>query len=51
MKVFVFDLLAYGAHLDHVKAPGAKELPYPLSAKHFDPKVGMQTYEEHLQAR
>ncbi len=50
MKVFVFDLLAYGAHLNHVKAPGAKELPYPLSAKHFDPEVGMRTYEEHLQA-
>ena len=50
MKVFVFDLLAYGAHLNLVKAPGVQELPYPLSAKHFDPKIGMQTYEEHLQA-
>ena len=50
MKVFVFDLLAYGAHLNHVKQPGVQELPYPLSAQHFDPEVGMRTYEEHLQA-
>ena len=29
MKVFVFDLLAYGEHLDHLKV--GSELPYPLS--------------------
>ena len=29
MKVFVFDLLAYGEHLDHLKV--GNELPYPLS--------------------
>jgi alkanesulfonate monooxygenase SsuD/methylene tetrahydromethanopterin reductase-like flavin-dependent oxidoreductase (luciferase family) len=49
MKVFVFDLLAYGAQLDHLKG-GGKELPYPLSGAHFDPEIGMRTYEEHLLA-
>ena len=29
MKVFVFDLLAYGENLEHVKV--GPELPYPLS--------------------
>ena len=29
MKVFVFDLLAYGENLEHVKV--GQELPYPLS--------------------
>jgi len=42
MKVFVFDLLAYDTHLDHLKGE-AVELPYPLSARHFDPEVGMRT--------
>ena len=28
MRVFVFDLLAYGKHLDHLKV--GNELPYPL---------------------
>ena len=34
MKVFVFDLLAYGEQLDHLKA-GGTELPYPLPKQHF----------------
>ena len=49
MKVFVFDLLAYDANLDHLKGGGA-ELPYPLAKRHFDPKTAMRTYEEHLDA-
>ena len=35
MKVFVFDLLPYGEHLDHLKI--GNELPYPLAKKHFNP--------------
>ena len=35
MKVFVFDLLAYDANLDDLKA-GGPELPYPLAKRHFD---------------
>ena len=34
MKVFVFDLLAYGEQLDHLKV--GNELPYPLSSRHFE---------------
>jgi len=49
MKVFVFDLLAYDTHLDHLKGD-AVELPYPLNGRHFDPEVGIRTYEEHLLA-
>jgi len=48
MKVFVFDLLAYGQQLDHLKA-GA-ELPYPLAGRHFKPEVAVRTYAEHLDA-
>ncbi len=49
MKVFVFDLLAYGENLDHVKQGGI-ELPYPLSRSHFKPEVAVRTYAEHLAA-
>ena len=49
MKVFVFDLLAYGENLDHLKQ-GAVELPYPLSKQHFKPDVAVRTYAEHLDA-
>jgi alkanesulfonate monooxygenase SsuD/methylene tetrahydromethanopterin reductase-like flavin-dependent oxidoreductase (luciferase family) len=49
MKVFVFDLLAYDANLDHLKN-GGPELPYPLAKEHFDPDTAMRTYEEHLDA-
>ena len=48
MKVFVFDLLAYGENLDHLKV-GA-ELPYPLSKQHFRSGVAVRTYAEHLAA-
>jgi alkanesulfonate monooxygenase SsuD/methylene tetrahydromethanopterin reductase-like flavin-dependent oxidoreductase (luciferase family) len=49
MKVFVFDLLAYDANLDHLKA-GGPELPYPLAKQHFDANTAVRTYEEHLDA-
>jgi alkanesulfonate monooxygenase SsuD/methylene tetrahydromethanopterin reductase-like flavin-dependent oxidoreductase (luciferase family) len=48
MKVFVFDLLAYGEQLEHLKV--GNELPYPLSNKHFKPEVAARTYAEHLEA-
>src|SRR5690242_19414628 len=48
MKVFVFDLLACGENLEHIKV-GA-ELPYPLSKKHFKADVAVRTYAEHLAA-
>ncbi len=49
MKVFVFDLLAYDANLDHLKN-GETELPYPLAGRYFDADTAMRTYEEHLDA-
>jgi len=49
MKVFVFDLLAYDANLDHLKE-GGPELPYPLAKRHFDAATAQRTYEEHLDA-
>src|SRR5258708_36990590 len=48
MKVFVFDLLAYGENLDHIKV--GSELPYPLSSRHFKSDVAVGTYAEHLDA-
>jgi alkanesulfonate monooxygenase SsuD/methylene tetrahydromethanopterin reductase-like flavin-dependent oxidoreductase (luciferase family) len=48
MKVFLFDLIAYGAHFEDAKA--AKLLPYPLPGHRFDREVGARTYEEHLEA-
>ncbi len=48
MKVFVFDLLPYGEHLDHLKE--GSELPYPLARKHVKPEVAARTYAEHLDA-
>jgi alkanesulfonate monooxygenase SsuD/methylene tetrahydromethanopterin reductase-like flavin-dependent oxidoreductase (luciferase family) len=48
MKVFVFDLLAYGEQLEHLKV--GNELPYPLPGKHFNPEVAARTYAEHLEA-
>ncbi len=47
MKVFLFDLIAYGAHFEDAKA--AKLLPYPLPGHRFDPEVGARTFEEHLE--
>jgi len=48
MRVFVFDLLPYGRHLEHLKE--GRELPWPLPRRHFDPEVAVRTYEEHLAA-
>ncbi len=48
MKVFIFDLLAYGENLDHIKE--GSELPYPLGPRHFKADVAVQTYAEHLAA-
>jgi alkanesulfonate monooxygenase SsuD/methylene tetrahydromethanopterin reductase-like flavin-dependent oxidoreductase (luciferase family) len=48
MKVFVFDLLPYGEHLEHLKQ--GRELPWPLPRRHFRPDVAVRTYEEHLTA-
>ena len=48
MKVFVFDLLPYAEHLDHLK--DGKELPWPLPRRHFKPEVAARTYAEHLDA-
>src|ERR1041384_7860492 len=48
MKVFVFDLLAYGEQLDHLKT--GSELPYPLVKRHFKSEVAVRTYAEHLAA-
>src|SRR5882762_9196983 len=48
MKVFVFDLVPYSEHLDHLKV--GKELPWPLPARHFKPEVAVRTYAEHLAA-
>lgn len=48
MKVFVFDLLAYGEQLEQLKVEG--ELPYPLQKEHFNPAVAARTYQEHLAA-
>src|SRR5258707_15737478 len=47
MRVFIFDLLAYGKHFDQYKE--SKYLPYPLSGDHYDRDVAALTYEQHLQ--
>jgi alkanesulfonate monooxygenase SsuD/methylene tetrahydromethanopterin reductase-like flavin-dependent oxidoreductase (luciferase family) len=47
MKVFVFDLLAYGRHFDEFKAD--RLIPYPLPGKHFDREIAARTYYEHLE--
>src|SRR5262245_32616415 len=48
MRVFVFDLLPYSEHLDHLVEEG--ELPWPLPRRHFKPEVAVRTYAEHLEA-
>jgi alkanesulfonate monooxygenase SsuD/methylene tetrahydromethanopterin reductase-like flavin-dependent oxidoreductase (luciferase family) len=48
VNVFVFDLLPYGEHLDHLKE--GDELPWPLPRRHFKPDVAVRTYAEHLEA-
>ena len=47
MKVFVFDLLAYGQQFDEFKAD--RLIPYPLPGKHFDREIAARTYYEHLE--
>ena len=47
MKVFVFDLVQYDQHLDHLKVGGS--LPR-LDKSVFDPRVAVKTYAEHLDA-
>ena len=39
MKVFIFDLLAYGEHLGHLQT--GSELPYPLSKQYFKAHVAV----------
>ena len=46
MKVFVFDLLAYGENLDHLKQ--GTELPYPLGKAHFKPEVAARALLDSL---
>src|SRR5262252_7518560 len=48
MRVFVFGLLPYAEHLDHLK--DGKELPWPLPRRPFKPEVAVRTYAEHLEA-
>jgi alkanesulfonate monooxygenase SsuD/methylene tetrahydromethanopterin reductase-like flavin-dependent oxidoreductase (luciferase family) len=48
MKVYVFDLLAYGKHFDQYKAE--RHIPYPLPRAHFDREIAARTYAEHLAA-
>lgn len=48
MNVFVFDLLAYGENLEHLKT--GSELPSPLSKRHFKADRAVRTYAEHLDA-
>jgi alkanesulfonate monooxygenase SsuD/methylene tetrahydromethanopterin reductase-like flavin-dependent oxidoreductase (luciferase family) len=48
MKVYVFDLLAYGRHFERFKAD--RYIPYPLARQHFDPEIAARTYAEHLEA-
>jgi alkanesulfonate monooxygenase SsuD/methylene tetrahydromethanopterin reductase-like flavin-dependent oxidoreductase (luciferase family) len=48
MKVIVFDLLAYGEKLEHLREGG--ELPYPLDARHCSPEVCARTFAEHMEA-
>ncbi|HEX9466530.1 MAG TPA: LLM class flavin-dependent oxidoreductase [Alphaproteobacteria bacterium] len=48
MKLFVFDLHAYGEQMDHLRTENG--LPYPLPKRHFKADVAMRTYAEHLDA-
>ena len=44
MKVYVFDLMAYGRQFDEFKS--GRYIPYPLPRRYFDPEVGARTFEE-----
>src|SRR4051812_42886986 len=48
MQVFVFDLLQYAEHLDHLRVNG--QLPQPLEKRYFKSEVAVRTYREHLDA-
>lgn len=48
MQVFVFDLLQYAEHLDHLRVDG--QLPFPMEKRYFKPEVAVRTYREHLDA-
>lgn len=48
MQVFVFDLVQYAEHLDHLRIDG--HLPHPMEKKYFKPEVAVRTYREHLDA-
>jgi len=48
MQVFVFDLLQYAEHLDHLRVNGT--LPNPMVKKFFKSEVAVRTYREHLDA-
>lgn len=48
MKVYVFDLMAYGRQFEQFRA--ARYIPYPLPRLHFDREVAARTFEEHLEA-
>jgi alkanesulfonate monooxygenase SsuD/methylene tetrahydromethanopterin reductase-like flavin-dependent oxidoreductase (luciferase family) len=48
MQVFVFDLLQYAEHLDHLRVNGM--LPNPMEKKYFKSDVAVRTYREHLDA-
>ena len=48
MKVFVFDLLARGEQIGHLKV--GSELPFPRPNRYFKADVAVRTYAEHLEA-
>ena len=48
MKVFVFDLVQYAEHLDHLRVDGS--LPNPMEKRHFKSEIAVRTYKEHLDA-
>ena len=48
MKVFVFDLVAYGERLTGAAVDDV--LPWPLPKRHFRPEVAVRTFAEHLDA-
>ena len=47
MKVYVFDLLAYGRQFEEFK--NDRLIPYPLPGKYFDRELAAKTYYEHLE--
>jgi alkanesulfonate monooxygenase SsuD/methylene tetrahydromethanopterin reductase-like flavin-dependent oxidoreductase (luciferase family) len=47
MKVYVFDLLAYGRQFEEFKSD--RLIPYPLPGKYFDRELAAKTYYEHLE--